>query len=236
MDLLKEGLEKLEISKFTMDYFGRNLVSQCCIYGNLSMLQYLVSIWGDECLDIEDIFSCTLTHLASRGGHLSILKYLQSKNKLSNSKESRFQATALDLCIALNHVDCIEFLIQFADQDSLNSALLNASNEGKTELVEKLLDHGAQVETRMPDTGATPLDRAAYNGHLSTVKLLVEKGKSIIDNERPNGTTALFHASFHGHAHVVRYLLEQGANPNKKRKTDQTTPLFMACKLVLILL
>ena len=69
MDLLKEGLDKKIIRENFENSFGRNLIHECCIFGNFSMLQYLVSIWGEEMLRKKDKFGVTATHLAARNGN-----------------------------------------------------------------------------------------------------------------------------------------------------------------------
>src|SRR5690606_24283554 len=117
-----------------------------------------------------------LTHLAARNGHLKILQFLQQHNALSLQKENRFQTTGLDLAVAMKHTDCVDFLIEFGSQHALNSALLNASQEGNLLLVKQLVLKGASLECCMMDNGATPLDRACYNGHLPVVEFLLERG------------------------------------------------------------
>lgn len=64
MEELKSGIQEKAILRTTKDDLQRNLVDYCCIFGNLEMLKYLVSIWGKKCLRSEDSFSFTLTHFA----------------------------------------------------------------------------------------------------------------------------------------------------------------------------
>lgn len=50
-----------------------------------------------------------------------------------------------------------------ADQESLDSALQSASQEGNLELVKALVESGADKENVSPENQATPFDRASYN-------------------------------------------------------------------------
>ena len=45
-----------------------------------------------------------------------------------------------------------------------------------TEVVESLLDQGADVDNKN-NHGDTPLHRAAANGHLAVVEIIIKKGK-----------------------------------------------------------
>lgn len=64
------------------------------------------------------------------------------------------------------------------DQDYAgNSALHEASLNGFTDIVQLLIDNGAEIDMQSgPDDLDTPLIDAASNGHISTVKLLLKSG------------------------------------------------------------
>lgn len=138
MDLLQKGLEEGKINQNVTDSLGRTLVHQCCIFGNLEMLKYLTDVWGTECLSKTDQLNTSMTHFASRNGHLDILKFLRSKDKLSCEKERRFEITGVDLLVAMKHLDCLDFISDFVTKEALGSALYAACNEGKFEIVKKV--------------------------------------------------------------------------------------------------
>lgn len=230
MNILKQGMNEKEITKDKCDSLGRTLVHQCCIFGNFEMLDYLVQMWGESCLSVPDKYNVTTTHFIARNGDVKLLEYLIAKKKLSNEREIRFETSALDLSIAMKHDECSDLLIKYANQSTLNRSLLNVCNEGNLKLVEKLIENGANIECKMQDTGSTPLDRAAYNGHFHVVSYLLKKG-SQVDNPCSNQTTPLYHAAFHGYPEIVDLLIQYGANPNIVRSTDQTTPLYVSCFL-----
>lgn len=187
--LLQEGIKNKSITPNTVDALERNLAHQCAIFGNLEMMEKLLKLWGEKILKSRDKYGITLTHLAARNGHLHILKFLDSKKCLDNGKELRFQISGLDLAIAMKHSEAVKFMLPKMNQINLDSALLSASQEGNLELVKQLVLVGANLECRMVDVGATPLDRAAYNGHYSVVFYLLEQGALVnqitFDNRTP---------------------------------------------------
>ena len=75
------------------------------------------------------------------------------------------------------------------------------------ELVELLLEHGAQVQERL---GAGALHDAISSGDLDGVGLLVDAGADV--NALVDGFTALRLALHHDHSEVVAFLVNRGAN------------------------
>ncbi len=70
-----------------------------------------------------------------------------------------------------------------------------------------MVKQGADLECRN-DVGASPLDRAAFNGHAEVCRYLLERGANV-NHVRPlDGTTPLYVASLNGHTDVVKVLLE----------------------------
>lgn len=232
MDLLKKGIQEHRITKDTRDLLGRGLVHQCGIFGNLEMLQYLVKEWGLECLVIQDAFQCNLSHFATRNGDLKFLEYLTSINQahLFNVRDCRFRASSTELAFVMKHSKCLDFLLHYSTKEVLESVLLHASQEGDFPLVKRLVESGADLECRMFDTGATPLDRACYGGDvLNVIHYLIAQG-ALVNQTRPCGTTPLYVASERGNAEIVKILLNNGAEPNKSRTDDGSSPLFIACE------
>jgi outer membrane protein assembly factor BamB len=56
------------------------------------------------------------------------------------------------------------------------TALLFASDKGNVEMLNLLLQNGAEVNVKDSFYGGTPLTFAAFNGHVDAVKLLLQKG------------------------------------------------------------
>jgi ankyrin repeat protein len=108
-------------------------------------------------------------------------------------------------------------------RDSDDTPILGwAAVSGKTEVVQLLLDKGANINT-VGSLGA-PLHMAGEVGDLTMVKYLVGKGADYNIKDRA-GNTPLLWAAYRGHGDVVKALLEMGADANATNKNG-ITPLM----------
>lgn len=121
------------------------------------------------------------------------------------------------------------------DNDGMTPLLL-AAYEGNDDVVELLLEAGADVdETAGPDgnvpaaAAVTPLLAAAAMGHMKTVSRLLFWGAAVdaIDSE---GRTALCLAAARGSVEVVRSLLDRGLDENHKDDLGWTPLHAAACE------
>ena len=108
------------------------------------------------------------------------------------------------------------------------SALIVASQEGKLEVVQLLIDKRVDVNTKgvKDNEGMTPLMGASATNHLGVAKFLIEKGADV--NANASGHTALMMASLGGHTDIVKLLIEHEANVNVKGGSLEFTPLMSA--------
>lgn len=211
------------------DSLGRKLVHQYCIYGNLEGLKELVILKGQKCLQEVDNYNTTCAHFAARNGYLDILQFLHANGfEKFNIKELRFETTPMTLSIAMKHLHCVKFLLQFANLDSLNNGLLSACQEGNLDLVKLFIEHGADVQTCDSELTFTPLCWASRTGHYEIVKYLIEKGANVHLGRISEGTSPLYMACQEGHRDIVELLIEHGADILKPTNDDGTTPIFIA--------
>eukprot|EP01087_Luapelamoeba_hula_P000146 TRINITY_DN1008_c0_g1_i1.p1 TRINITY_DN1008_c0_g1~~TRINITY_DN1008_c0_g1_i1.p1 ORF type:complete len:293 (-),score=63.34 TRINITY_DN1008_c0_g1_i1:127-1005(-) len=101
------------------------------------------------------------------------------------------------------------------------------ATDGKDELMESLIDHGAAVNSQNYD-GETPLYIAAQNGLMSKVQYLLENGADV-NIMNLVGATALHAAAANGDNDIIRWLVKYGAHINLGDE-EGDTPLHWAVR------
>ena len=91
---------------------------------------------------------------------------------------------------------------------SLDAPLLIAAGYGRTSECARLLDAGADIETRHPNNGAPPIIFAAQQGHMATVRLLHQRGANVLATQR-DGAMAIHAAAQDNRPETVQYLVEE---------------------------
>ena len=106
-----------------------------------------------------------------------------------------------------------------------------ASGKGHIEIVEFLLNHGADIELEIFN-GDTPLlvaARYARYGKYETIKTLLEHGAKVNHKDK-HGRAALHDAAMYSGKEVINLLISYGADVNA-RDEHQSTPLHQAAML-----
>lgn len=100
------------------------------------------------------------------------------------------------------------------DHIDLDSALIVASKQGNIDLLNALIDQGANIEHR-DESGYTPLQIAVINRQTAAVESLISKGAKV-DAKQKGGLegTALMFASSHKNLAISRLLIKAGADIN----------------------
>lgn len=105
------------------------------------------------------------------------------------------------------------------------TALWYAALSGRAEVVQLLVDHGANLNVQEEVGHSSPLDSAASLGHIAVVEVLLNAGADV-KTTRPFGT-ALHSAAFSQRADIAALLLRYGADVNAVDAND-VTPLHLA--------
>jgi ankyrin repeat protein len=159
---------------------------------------------------IVDIFACAYLGRAADGESL-----LQQNPELVRAT-TRDGMTALHFAARAGFVDVVDVLLRHhADVNALDnrgrSALMEACHGGPwkhepaDEIVQRLLDHGAQID----------LFQAAAMGRTDLVASLLDRDASLLDIPDAQGKTALFHAAHNNRLAAVKLLVERGADVNQ---------------------
>lgn len=91
-----------------------------------------------------------------------------------------------------------------------SSVLISLAEKGHVDIVEKLLDHGADIRG-VDQHGRSVLMLASRNGHINLVEKLLNHGVNV--NLKDNyGCTALMWAAHNGYTNITQALLLAGAN------------------------
>ena len=122
----------------------------------------------------------------------------------------------------------VQALISDADELELKAALANAAQQGHTDVVELLLENGADINAQTRD-GYTPLTMACRGCHWDTARVLIDNGAGV-NIETGNGYTALIFASSEGRLEIVEALIAKGANVNIKTVVGSTALVIASNK------
>ncbi|HEX9091407.1 MAG TPA: ankyrin repeat domain-containing protein [Anaerolineales bacterium] len=97
------------------------------------------------------------------------------------------------------------------------SAIQAAAQTGQVEIVNFLLEHGAEYD----------ICSAAMLGALDCIEDFLKEDPNRVSARGAHGIPLLYFPVIHGHTRVAQYLLEQGADPNAA-SPDGITPLHGA--------
>lgn len=176
---------------------GKALIHILANEGNHILLERALRACKDHIdLEIEDLNGQTALNIASRNGHLEIVKLLV------NFKQILKDGTGRMVGIDVNH----------ADRDGW-TPLRSASWGGHTEVVKLLIGYNGCSIDRADKEGRTALRAAAWSGNEDIVKILIHAGANVNSIDK-QGRTSLIAASYMGHYDIVEILLSSGADVN----------------------
>jgi ankyrin repeat protein len=173
---------------------------------NLALLLLLPSVWVYAESPVAD---------AAQRRDIVLLRSIVNKSNVNGAQPDG--TTALHWAAHWNHAGMVNLLLRTgARANAANrfgaTPLSEAVQAGGVDVVEALLNAGADANTLATDDGETVLMLAARGGHLDIVKLLVARGANVNAHEGYRGQTALMWAAAERHPEVVKYLLDHGAD------------------------
>ena len=178
--------------------------------GRVEMVQFLVEHGADPAAHVN---GWTPLHSASQGGHVETVQFLveHGADPTALTKGDRIPLNfapangQVSIARAQVHVERGTDLATDANPVNNRIAPLHlASYYGHVEVVQSLLDHGADPTVQNKDR-QTSLHMASQNGHVEVVWLLIQYGAHPIAQNK-YGQTPLHLASQSGHIQIVQFL------------------------------
>jgi len=176
----------------------------------------------------------TALTLACAGGHTELVTLLLARGAAKEHRDKK-GFTPLIHAATAGHTAVVEILIDHGvdieaqSERTKDTALSLACSGGRYEVVELLLQRGANREHRNV-SDYTPLALAASGGYVNIIRLLLSHGAEI--NSRTGsklGISPLMLAAMNGHAQAVSLLVDMGSDINAQIETNRNTALTLAC-------
>ncbi len=215
-----------EVDRREEEYLQRTALQIAIEKGHLSTAEYLIKEAKAD-VNIGDKYNETALHLAAGDGHIETVKLLcESGAQVDRKHEKYFLRTPLQRASEEGHISTVEYLIKEAKADvniadNFNDTALHlAAREGKSDIVNLLCEHGANIDGKGSE-GRTALHWASICGDLSIVQCLVGRGASV-NQQNDDGFTPLHDASRYGDVSIASLLLESGADAAIKNKLGKT--------------
>lgn len=204
--------------------------------------KYLKALWdsaGNEWSAAKDTNGYEPIHFAAACEGTGPLKFLL-ENRVSLFARTKSRETPMIRAIVSSREEnAILMLDHAAEEDAETVSTLvtergpssrqpihYAAQENCPRVIEKLLQHGAEINSAAADK-MTPLCYAAQKGHLDCVKLLLEHGAKVDAGDKLK-KTPLMYAVKNGHVRVAALLINHGANVNAYDTSENSVVHYAA--------
>jgi ankyrin repeat protein len=180
------------------------------IRGHKDVVELLIANGAQ--IDASSGDGCTPLYLAAWGQHREVAQFLLDQGAVIEP----------DIAVMLGDVELVKHYLDSGL--NANSQLVRGFTKGESwlmtaisgknrNLVELLLNRGANVNEKMEHTNVSPLHRVSAIGCLDICELLIARGADV-NAEGKYGKTPLHLATQFGHQDIVELLLNAGANIN----------------------
>ncbi|XP_043480215.1 ankyrin-2-like [Leptopilina heterotoma] len=193
---------------------------------NLKIITLLMDHEADGNLLSDALF--TPLYLAVASGHIQVVKILV-KYDARIDMINKGEISPLVLAIKESRTEMVrELLTSKHHEYSEMTALHNAAEGGKLEIVKLLMTNGYNKVNSKNELFQTPLYLAVSKGHLEVVKYLLDNGAKLeIATDNVQGKSLLHLCATKGQIEILKCLIEHGATIDKET-FQRETPLHFA--------
>ncbi|XP_046346164.2 ankyrin repeat domain-containing protein 50-like [Haliotis rufescens] len=217
-----------------VDKRHENILHLACLCGQIEVVKYVLS------QDIVDINSRgrkrkTPVMLAARNGHKEVVELLVKKGADLSLAYNAAGSNVLHVACFKGHVDVVKYLLS-QDTVDVNSRgwkkrtpMMRAAEKGHKEIVELLVNKGADLSLAYNTAGSNVLHLACFNGHVDVVKYLLSQDTLNVNSRGLMKRTPMMRAAEKGHKEVVELLVSKGADASLVDKSGNNI-LHLACQ------
>ncbi|XP_067653167.1 putative ankyrin repeat protein RF_0381 [Haliotis asinina] len=183
-------------------------------------------------VSLQDNRGNNILHIACRGGHVEMVKYVLSQSMADINSRGWKTFTPVMVAAGKGRKEVVEFLVsKGADINTSNRAGKNilhlACRAENVELVKYILSKNMADINSRDKKQMTPILIAAMEGHEEVVQLLVNEGAKVsLRDKKANNILHL--ACRGGHVEVVKYILSQNMVDINSRNRKEMTPVMIA--------
>lgn len=194
---------------------GVTSLMKAAFAGNARLVRALLDAKAQ--VNLKDIVGRTALHIAARQGHVEVMELLLAAGADGSAQDSRFLGTPLHHAAIGGNADAVRCLLNHGCpvgiRDSRGATPLHAAVIGQrasTNVVQALLQAGADINARHSADGSTPLMWAASSEpSAAMLRFLVESHADLNATDR-HGWTALMHAKVFGSDAATNLLCQLG--------------------------
>lgn len=226
-----EYLNEMQFPFNCIEQNGWTLLHHAAHCGNLDIIRLLVAKGHD--IHARDTTCGRLAaHIAAREGHTETVEYFLNKG-VSVDETDKVGWTMLHYATWKSSSQTVRLLIKNGARVNIKDKCLGktplhvGSEEGHVEVIEILLDFGADIDD-CDDNCRTAINIAAYQGCIETVRFLFDRNANVEIGETVFGAKPLHVAAFRDSVDVLEFFLDQGADIQSVSSQFSLTPLHFA--------
>ncbi len=200
--------------------------------GKLEVVKILLSYSVDP-NQLCNKYSSTALAWAADGGHLDVVKYLRESKDMDVNTEDRLEWTPIIRAASRGHGDVFEYLLAKGatledPQDPSCGTLFIAASGGNTQIVQRLLERGYDVNMTNNTWNTTALISALWAEKVEMVRFLIEHGAKTYGVHNQWGYEPILLVALKGNVEIAKLLLDNGADVKTQLAENRTQPIHYA--------